>query len=166
MEWLGSPIVYVDRWGVAAGLRDQLAHCYSQISCGYHYLSMARNNYKGLLQGMKARMKKYFYVLRPLLALMWIERNGMPSPTEFDRLVEALIVDETIRREIDRLMIRKQSALETADSEAIPDLNRFTEDELGRLDTGHFGKQGQAPSADRLNRFFRDTLDVIREEPI
>ena len=38
----------------------------------YHYISMAEGNYKKYLRTEMVKEKKYFYVLRPLLAGQWI----------------------------------------------------------------------------------------------
>ena len=38
----------------------------------YHYISMAEGNYKKYLRTEMVKAKKYFYVLRPLLAGQWI----------------------------------------------------------------------------------------------
>jgi len=44
LEWLQSPIIYLDRFEVAAALRRMLTTYHSPIACAYHYLSMARND--------------------------------------------------------------------------------------------------------------------------
>lgn len=51
--------------------------------------------------------KKYFYVLRPLLALNWIHLGLGPVPMEFSRLVEAIVTDTQLRRAIDELVTAK-----------------------------------------------------------
>lgn len=54
---------------------------HSPITCAYHYLHMARRNYRDYLQGTSVWRKKYLYALRPLLAVRWIERGlGLVSP--------------------------------------------------------------------------------------
>ena len=72
MEWLGSPIVYLERFTVADQMRDLMAQHYSPVASLYHYLHMARGNYRDYLKGPTVWVKKYFYVLRPLLAIRWI----------------------------------------------------------------------------------------------
>jgi predicted nucleotidyltransferase len=57
----------------------------------YHYMHMARNNVREYLKGERVWTKKYFYVLRPLLAVQWIERGLGVVPTEFQRLVDELM---------------------------------------------------------------------------
>jgi len=66
LEWLQSPIRYYEHSGIAEQLRRLSPLAFSPKSCMYHYLSMARGNYREYLQGERVRIKKYFYVLRPV----------------------------------------------------------------------------------------------------
>lgn len=78
-EWLLSDIVYYQKYDFINNLRALSSEVFSPISCFYHYLNMARNNYREYLQGDQVKIKKYFYVLRPVLACKWIEQhNTMP----------------------------------------------------------------------------------------
>ncbi len=73
IEWLHSPIVYRDEAGLANRLRMMLTQFYSPRSCFHHYLDMAKGNYREYLKGDTVWLKKYLYVLRPVLALQWME---------------------------------------------------------------------------------------------
>ena len=66
-EWYNSPIVYRET-EEAQWLKDMLPQYFSMKKSLYHYLSMAKSNYHKYLQGEEVRLKKYFYVLRPILA--------------------------------------------------------------------------------------------------
>ncbi|MEI3191266.1 MAG: nucleotidyltransferase domain-containing protein [Lachnospiraceae bacterium] len=70
-EWFSSPIVYQET-EFADKLRDLMMHYFSSKKTLYHYISMAEKNYRGYLKGELVRAKKYFYVLRPVLACRWI----------------------------------------------------------------------------------------------
>jgi predicted nucleotidyltransferase len=91
LEWLGSPIIYREHYSVARRMRAMLPLCYSPRAAMYHYMHMARNNVREYLKGERVWTKKYFYVLRPLLAVQWIERGLGVVPTEFQRLVDELM---------------------------------------------------------------------------
>jgi len=73
MEWLGSPIVYLEQSTVADHLRQLSASYYSPTASAYHYLHMAQGNYRDYLKGEHVWIKKYFYVLRPIFAVNWID---------------------------------------------------------------------------------------------
>ena len=51
LEWLGSPIVYLEAYSTASKLRELAKTHYSATACMYHYLSMAKNNYRDSLRG-------------------------------------------------------------------------------------------------------------------
>ena len=70
LEWLGSPIRYIEKGEFARNLRDYAPEAISRVALCYHYSHMARGNARGYLFKGQVRLKKYFYVLRPLLALI------------------------------------------------------------------------------------------------
>jgi predicted nucleotidyltransferase len=94
-EWLRSPIVYrklpfIDKL-------TELSDKYFLIESGlYHYLSMAEGNYREFLKGETVLLKKYFYVLRPLLACLHILSDGTPPPMEFEALLNARMNKDVI----------------------------------------------------------------------
>src|SRR6185436_19399079 len=93
LEWLNSSIVYMEMPEVVARLRELLPEFYSPIACAYHYLHMAQGNYREYSRGDLVWRKKYLYILRPLLAIGWIEKETAAVPMEFQTLVERLIFD-------------------------------------------------------------------------
>ena len=93
-EWNSSPIVYktTEEWKkISAVIND-----YVVARAGlYHYLSTAKSNYKEYLKGETVKLKKYFYVLRPLLACKWILAESTPPPMLFKTLMDKYL-DESI----------------------------------------------------------------------
>lgn len=59
LEWLGSPIVYLEKYPVAARMRELARVSYSPSACQYHYLHMARGNFREYLRGEIVWVKKY-----------------------------------------------------------------------------------------------------------
>ncbi|HUE69595.1 MAG TPA: nucleotidyltransferase domain-containing protein [Pirellulaceae bacterium] len=131
LEWLSSPIVYRDELGFAAAVRDLLPRYYSPVSSLYHFLRMAQGNYREFLQGPEVIVKKYFYVLRPLLAVRWIEQGRGPVPMEFTRLL-VTVEDVELLRAIETLIERKKRGEELAREPAIPPISRFVVSEIDR----------------------------------
>jgi predicted nucleotidyltransferase len=92
---------------------------------------MARKNFRGYLQEETVRLKKYFYVLRPLLAARWIySGKEQPPPMRFAQLVESTLTDAALIEEINRLLDIKMSADETEYSPRWPLIHAFIESEL------------------------------------
>ncbi|MEQ9773358.1 nucleotidyltransferase domain-containing protein [Pectobacterium jejuense] len=108
IEWLDSPVVYQEDREMTSDLRAAVPTWFSPSKARWHYLSMARKNFRGYLQDETVRLKKYFYVLRPLLAVRWIEAGkGMP-PMRFSQLLAGTVDDSYLLAEIHQLLEIKQ----------------------------------------------------------
>lgn len=159
LEWLRSPIVYCEKYSAADKLREATKEYFNPKSCLYHYLHMADGNYEAYFKEDIVRLKKYFYVLRPLLACSWIERTGQMAPMEFDTLLENEINDKNLANEILKLLKVKKSEKELAKGARIKVIDDFIVTKLN-----HFKEYltdfnfNNIPSFERLNIIFRDTL--------
>jgi predicted nucleotidyltransferase len=118
---------------------------------------MAKGNYHEFLKGDTVRVKKYFYVLRPLLAIRWIENNSQPVPMEFQRLVEACVELPEIREAINDLLDRKKASPELDRQPKIKLLSDFIETELTRLEKIDV-REREKPDFEKLNVIFRSAL--------
>ena len=163
IEWLNSPTRYVERGQLAAVLRSLVPHCFNAKALCYHYAHMARRNAREYVLGDRVRLKKYFYVLRPLLAIRHIERGLGVPPVRFESLVE-LVAPAAIRPGIGGLLADKRIASELGTGRPIPELRRFVEAELERHG-GAFSGLGRPDLLDsgelrsKLNTIYRDALD-------
>jgi predicted nucleotidyltransferase len=158
LEWLMSPIVYRERPELSAGLRALAPRYYSPRATFFHYLHMAKGNSREYLQGEIVWRKKYFYVLRPLLAMRWIERGlGMP-PIEFDALLARTVPENPLREAIEALLVEKRAGTELGDGPRIAEISDFVATELARFER-IAGEQlpNDAPTA-ALDECFRATL--------
>ncbi|PWH15553.1 MAG: hypothetical protein DDG59_11260 [Anaerolineae bacterium] len=159
LEWLGSPIVYWEKYSLAQGMRQLAEEFFSPTACLYHYLHMARGNYREYLQGEIVWVKKYFYVLRPLLAMRWIEAGRGIVPTDFNILLKELDLPAEIREATVQLMERKKSGEELKRDQRIPILNDFIEKELSRWETKEIPPRQFFPEqSERMDSFFRNSL--------
>jgi predicted nucleotidyltransferase len=163
LEWLSSPIVYRDELGFAEAVRDLLPRYYSPISSLYHFLRMAQGNFREFLQGPEVIVKKYFYVLRPLLAVRWIEQGRGPVPMEFARLL-ATVEDAELLREIETLIERKKRGDELDREPAIPPISRFIVSELDRPRSIVRPSEHTDRDLEPLSALFRRMLDRSFEE--
>ena len=130
LEWLRSSIIYQEKFSVAHKLRGLMPTFYSPRNCFHHYLHMAEGNFREYLRGEKVRVKKYFYVLRPLLGCRWIEAGLGAVPMEFGMLVEKVASSAILKQEIFSLLKRKQSGQELDFEPRIPVISDFIESNL------------------------------------
>ncbi len=106
-EWLSSNEVYIRNEAVVAELMSVATAFFNPIACSHHYLSMAKKKYAEICEDGDAKLKKYFYVLRPLANLGYIAKyNAMPF-MEYPRTLEAIDVPEDIRGAITDLLALK-----------------------------------------------------------
>lgn len=157
LEWLQSPIVYRQRAGVVDRIRNLMPQYYQPAACHYHYLHMAQGNYRDYLQGDVVWLKKYLYVLRPVLACLWIERGYGVVPIEFHKLVERVIDDAAVKTAVQDLIRRKKSGEELDRGPHIPEISRFLKQELDRLSLLQ-SPPSERVSSDDLDRVFRECL--------
>jgi uncharacterized protein len=162
VEWIQSPITYLDQSVFREAALELLPQIYSPEKGIYHYRSMAKTNYRGYLREPVVRLKKYFYVLRPLLAARWIENCGTAAPIEFEKLLSLLQSEPAVLAEVERLLEQKRSAPELGLAPAVPPLNLFIEAELeGR--SAEVPQKSRAPRVvDQLNVLFHRVLEEYR----
>lgn len=130
-EWMSSPVVY-HRTDFIDRLRAVMDPYFSCKSGLYHYLSMAEGNYREYLKGEMVRAKKYFYVLRPVLACKWILRTHTRPPMPFAELAEAEL-DEALKSAVARLLDLKMNAPEIRNIPRVPEINDYLDREISRL---------------------------------
>jgi len=161
LEWLQCRIIYRERYSFAARLRALLPAFYSPRSTFFHYLHMTQGNFREYLRGESVWRKKYFYVLRPLLALRWIEQGHGPVPIEFRRLVETTVSSPEIRIAIEDLIVAKTAGAELDYGPKIAAISDFIEAEIARLENRIEENSGLSSSTHELNELFRKTLDEV-----
>lgn len=143
-------------------MKELHSNIFTPTSCIYHYLNMARNNFREYLQGDEVKIKKYFYVLRPVLAAKWIEQYNEFPPLEFSILLEKLLPEGELKEEVSKLLKRKISGDELDLEPCINVINEFLNLEIGRLDkyVRTLSVELDDPTYE-LDELFRDTLEEV-----
>ena len=157
-EWFSSPIVY-RKTDLAEELKEVMKLYFSKKKTLYHYLSMAENNYRGYLRQDMVRAKKYFYVLRPVLAAKWIFDYGTPPPMEFSQLVKAELPAELIE-EVKDLLDIKINCPEVKNVPRRDAINKYLEKSIAELrEQIDAIKEDNQNSWDKLNEIFLNSLE-------
>ncbi|WP_028524541.1 nucleotidyltransferase domain-containing protein [Runella limosa] len=160
LEWLQSPIVYLEQTSTAQQLQTLTQEVFNPRACLHHYLHMAEGNYRDYLLKEQVRLKKYFYVLRPLLACDWILKTNSMAPVEFDVLLESQVDNPSIKAIIQELLIRKKAGEELNEADPIPALNLFLEDKIAfYTNLVKSIEKIDPPSSQLLNSIFRNSLN-------
>ena len=162
LEWLRSNIIYYQKYSFVDNIRSLESDVFYPNSMIHHYLNMAKNNYRNYLQGSEVKIKKYFYVLRPILACKWIEKYNMTPPISFHELLEDIIPEGELKKAVEHLLIRKIQGDELDIEPRINVINDFVENEMDRLDDYVKSlKVKQQDPTKILDELFRNTLQEI-----
>ena len=165
LEWLSSPIIYMENYCAAQKMRDLLPAYFSPVPTIYHYLHIARNKFAEVMSTDQVKIKRYFYILRPILACMWIEKNSAMPPMEFSKLMADQQLDCTLVNEINKLLEKKTAGLEIdiePKSQVIIDFLRNNIDYYEQyLKTV---RKEKTSDYEALNNLFRETLKEVWNE--
>ena len=159
-EWNSSPIVYktTAEW---AEISAVIGTFFQKKAGLHHYLSTAKTNYREYLRGDMVKLKKYFYVLRPILACRWILQKHTPPPMRFSDLAEACL-DEALKPAVNDLLQKKTETSELGLGPRVDIINDYLDasieevEELIRTIT-----ENEKVTWDELNALF---LKSIRTE--
>ena len=137
LEWLHSAIQYIENPELCQTLLDLAKSSVSFKKLFSSYQGMARNNYREYLKGDEVWIKKYLYVLRPLLACHWIEHHQNLPPVRFQELVHFASTDfPYLSKPIEELLILKRGGLEKEMGPSIPELDQFIETMIAKEFSG------------------------------
>lgn len=128
-EWSNSPVVYytTEEW---KHLYNRIANNYfSCKSALYHYYGTANKNYHEYLSEDMVKYKKYFYVLRPILACKWIEEKKCPPPVLFDELFNT-VLEDNMKATVEDLLAKKVKMPESEKAPKIDVINQYIEEKL------------------------------------
>ena len=156
-EWFSSPIVYLET-EFADQFREIMNDYFSRKKSTYHYISMAERNYREYLKGEMVKAKKYFYVLRPVLACRWVLGRGTPPPMLFSELADEEL-PAYLRPEVDRLLDLKMNSPEVKEIPRIDILNEYLDRSIEEIkNTVANSIEDQSNDWDRLNELFLQTI--------
>ena len=156
-EWFSSPIVYRET-AFAEEFRSLMTDYFSSKKSLYHYISMAERNYREYLRGDRVRAKKYFYVLRPVLACRWVMERDTPPPMLFSELAEAQLPG-FLRDEVERLLELKMNAPEVKEIPRIDILNEYLAESIASIRESAADYEDRRGGWDELNAFFLRALE-------
>ena len=130
LEWMQSPLVYSQQPGFRVGFWNLCERYFCPRACLRHYLSMAERNRRSYLEADTIRLKRYFYMLRPLLAAHWLKKHGTIAPMEIRVLLDESLPHGMLRDLVDALLERKRAGVELGDGPPISELSDYINREL------------------------------------
>jgi predicted nucleotidyltransferase len=140
MEWLDSPVVYMDRGFRHANGRTfaeelrKLSGSVSLKKLGYHYHSLAKGNFERYIKHRDmVTYKKYLYVLRSLFCCFWIEQYNSVPPTDFNVVLDGIEAPAWVKGHLRQIILIKSDLDEADDQPGSDSMNEYINTELTRL---------------------------------
>jgi predicted nucleotidyltransferase len=157
LEWLGSPVVYLDRDGFANRLRPLVKECFRVKPTVHHYLGLAKQLWSAAGDGAALNGKKCLYVMRAALCARWSLTHATPPPVAFSELLP-LVGDAAILEEIHAFVALKKQGGEADAFPVSENLRRFLGDLRAECDQD--AGTLETPDVDTVpaDAFFRETL--------
>jgi len=133
-EWIESPIRYRADDEIVGDLADLADSVIDARSLACHYASLGRNAGDRWLEADGAvPVKKYFYALRPALAIRWLRREGgRRPPMDLQSLADGVGLSHGVTDDIAALVAAKRRSNERSNTARIPALDALIRDELAR----------------------------------
>ena len=158
LEWLRSPMVYTQDDDFIGRLNELAPQYVQAAALLHHYRGIAGNTLRNMDLAHPVKLKKWFYILRPLLAARWaVKQGGIPPMT----LVELMSEWQTdCATQITDLVAIKAEQDESYLHALSPELQRLTVDlynEVSELSA----PAAQAADSEPLNELFRETLAAV-----
>ena len=155
-EWIQSPIVYRQEPDFRNDLWVLSQSYFSQISNIHHYLGIARGAMESIENGNEIKIKKLFYILRPLLAAKWCLERTAIAPMTIGPLMTLL--PDGLNKQVSDLIALKATAPESFIITISNDLRSYIDQEFARISEASTQLKRDQFTAEELDAFFVRTI--------
>ena len=133
-EWIESPIRYRPDDPIVAKLRSLADEVLDARALAHHYASLGSNAAERWLDGDgEVPVKKYFYALRPALAIRALRLDPVSRPPmNLQALIALAALPEDVTQDIALLVEAKRRTNERANGTRMPRLDALIRSELDR----------------------------------
>ena len=157
-EWLVSPVRYRWQATVADRLRTLAGRTPYRRTGQHHYLGLGHSIYQKYIHKRETvALKKYFYVVRPVMALRWLRTRTDPPPMRLSEIRAGIAISPGADQAVGELIARKAATRELGTGPRIPALDRMIEDELAKEVTAP-RRIGDPQLLADANLLFRDVV--------
>jgi len=111
-EYLSSNEVYICNNPIIDKLRFLAADFFNPIPISYHYLGLAKKTLREIVASDTAKIKKYFYVLRPIANLNYIRKYKRMPYMEYWHTLKEIEIKPEILTAINELTTLKMASKE------------------------------------------------------
>lgn len=153
LEWLLSPVTYVDGGARIGNLRDLMMDTADLTALAYHYDHLLQRGFADITGSAgEARLKTYCYALRAALASFWLRERQTPPPMDVPALLAGLDLSPDLLPAITILVDRKSRSTEQDTTARIAEIDGFIGQVMAREFTAKAGNRRRdvTPRSDAL----------------
>ena len=156
-EWLQSPIIY----GEQDNFREELwilcqSYFYRKTNIN-HYLGIAHSALETTVNGDEIKIKKLFYVLRPLLSAKWCLEKNTIAPMTIGPLLN--LMPEHLQKLVKDLITLKSTSAEGYIIKIHPELSNYIDEEFKNCTEGAKDLPKESFDSEMLDIFFRKIIN-------
>ncbi|MEM9721221.1 MAG: nucleotidyltransferase domain-containing protein [Bacteroidota bacterium] len=156
-EWNQSPILYKEE----QNFRSDFAACYKAYfqprHALNHYKGIAKNAWSSLEGSREIKLKRLFYVIRPLLAAKWVLLNDEVPPMNIEPLLD-LVEEADTQTKIIQLIQLKSAQTEAYTHRLEPWIEAYIERENAFIENHPDIPFRALPDFSQLNTYFKRLL--------
>lgn len=159
-EWIGSPIEYRNPDPFVARMAELKDRHFDPNGFALHYAKLGRTAIARWLQDeSEVAVKRYFYALRPALAIRVLRRDpSRRPPMQLQQLMAEADLPASLAGEIERLVALKADTREAGPIARLAEIDALIVDELGRADEVPARPTSEAFAAE-ANDLFLELVD-------
>ncbi|ABI64465.1 MULTISPECIES: nucleotidyltransferase domain-containing protein [Maricaulis] len=162
LEWLSSPIRYMwDETTCARlkGFAERVAH---GPACVHHYFNLGESLLnRHIAPKDQVNLKKYFYIVRPAMALRWVRMHAdIIPPMNFQELLAGIDVSAELTDALNELLIAKSQSKEVGLAPRVGVIDAFIEAEFDWAREVSKGLKSERRNLrDEADGLFRDIVE-------
>lgn len=157
-EWAQSPIKYKEIDNFSSTILNLSKEYFQPRHTVNHYKGIAKNSYLSNDLSGEIKLKKLFYVLRPLMAAKWIIIKNEIPPMDIPNLIS--IIDENdIVQHINNLLEIKSAANEDYVHKMDKLIIDFIDQEFNYVSSIQLEEKTEVPSSEQLNKKFKEIIE-------
>ncbi len=157
-EWAQSPIIYTEIEDFRSTLLNLCKEYFNPRHTVNHYKGIAKNSFSNNDLSSAIKLKKLFYVLRPIMAAKWIIKKNEIPPMDIPNLI-SIVEDDTVMNHINHLLEIKKSANEDYVHKMDKLIIDFIDQEFNYLNSVNMQDTTELQSSEKLNTKFKEIIE-------
>jgi len=132
LEWLSSPIRYIWNDAICEKLINFSKEVTHGPACLNHYLHLGGRQWNIYIDGKdEVNLKKYFYIVRPAMAVRWMRLHPtIIPPMNFQELLSGINLNVELISALDDLLIAKSHSKEVGTASRVDVIDDFITSEF------------------------------------